>query len=503
MGLDKKLQRDFSGMWYRALQLPSLSQLTAATVANWAAEKGLAVHQAVERDVGAFPIPAVVLTVDAGTAYFPKVAAADDATWLANKQRCEHRASLWAKVEWFEPLWADSIKVETLLSDVQHRPKESAIKLFEYHTSTLYTLPFQAICIAQFIPKSRSLEAFAPIAREAYLAFYAGYRASSIAALIPVLEGALKRISDNHARLPVPEQINRLIDEACAVAGRDHFDRNWIPDAYCSRDYLYGQNALVFTFETFRQWLKQVFFQQTEDYTGLTWLNRHLFAHGASMEWSNAGNFQRLVVALATLGAIESYHDQSNNVPLRLPDMNEDSRLLWQQALLQAQGQMALKQVEQKNYRKHGRLVPPMPTDNGVLLRKAILKQECIKELVRPLRRAGWSIKVGEPDERALYMKVVATSEEAVLRVVFLYSCGTANALYKELEKDSDAILYAGAPYNQESYAYGINVHVGPVTGWQPPVAPGRNTKTNSARSINALTLVANWLASVKARRGG
>ncbi|KLU25685.1 hypothetical protein EOS_13425 [Caballeronia mineralivorans PML1(12)] len=98
-------------------------------------------------------------------------------------------------------------------------------------------------------------------------------------------------------------------------------------------------------------------------------------------------------------------------------------------------------------------------------------------------------------------MKVVATSEEAVLRVAFLYSCGTENALYKELEKDSDAILYAGAPYNQESYAYGISVHVGPVAGCQPPLAPGRETKANSSRSINALTLVANWLRSAKARR--
>jgi len=503
MTVSKRLQKDFSGIWYRAQQLSSLSELTAAIVADWASKKGLTVHGAVERDVGGFPIPAVVLTVDGGTAYFPKVHASVDATWLANKQRCEHRAALWEKVEWFEPLWADSIKVEILLGDVQHRPKESAIKLFEYHTSTIYTLPFQAICVAQFLPKSRSLEPFAPVAREAYLAFYAGYRASSIAALIPVLEGALKRISDNHARLPVPEQINRLIDEACIVAGRGHFDGNWIPDEYCSKDYLYGQNALVFTFETFRQWLKRVFFQQTDDYTGLTWLNRHLFAHGASMEWSNAGNFQRLVVALATLGAIESYHNQSNSIPLHLPDMDEDGRLLWQQALLQAQGQMALKQAEQRNYRKHGRLVPPMPTDNGVLLRKAILKRECIKELVRPLRKAGWSIEVGEPDEKALFMKVVATSEETLLRVAFLYSCGTANTLYRELEKDSDAILYAGAPYNQEAYAYDIKVHVGPVTGWQPPIAPGREHRTKLSYGTSALAFVAHWLKSAKARRGG
>jgi hypothetical protein len=32
-------------------------------------------------------------------------------------------------------------------------------------------------------------------------------------------------------------------------------------------------------------------------------------------------------------------------------------------------------------------------------------------------------------------------------------------------------VLYRGAPYLQESFAYGIRVHVGPVLGWQPPRA--------------------------------
>jgi hypothetical protein len=35
------------------------------------------------------------------------------------------------------------------------------------------------------------------------------------------------------------------------------------------------------------------------------------------------------------------------------------------------------------------------------------------------------------------------------------------------------AILYRGAPCHQESYAYKIPVHVGPVLGWQPPPVPG------------------------------
>ncbi|MEX3929951.1 hypothetical protein AB4Y36_39150 [Paraburkholderia sp. BR10936] len=472
LNADVKLQRKFAGLWWRARSLPNLSELSAGDVAIWAKEAGLNVVATVERNVGIFrPTPAVVLTAEGGTAYFPKISATDDPTWLANKRASERIAALWAKVEWFAPLWVPQGRLNELLRDVEHRSKEDAIRLFEYHTSTIYTLPFQAVCIAQLIPQSRSLANFAPIAREAYLAFYAGYRASSIAALIPVMEGALRRMSESHEQLQVGHQIDRITDRACDLAERLHFDGNWVPEDYRTKGYLYGQDERVFVFETFRRWLKDSFFRQTGEYDGITWLNRHLFAHAASTEWSNASNFCRLVVALATLGVVESWHDESNRVATLFPEMNDDGRLLWQQALLQGHAQMALKLVEQKNYQEHGQLVPPMPTDDGVLLRSAHLSEECIRDLVRPLRDAGWSVDVGEPDSQALYIKVVARHGDTKLRAALLYSCASDNSLYRELAQTCDVILYRGAPYKQGAYAYGIDVHVGPVSAWQPPRA--------------------------------
>ncbi|MNR49147.1 hypothetical protein D3C85_1684820 [compost metagenome] len=61
--------------------------------------------------------------------------------------------------------------------------------------------------------------------------------------------------------------------------------------------------------------------------------------------------------------------------------------------------------------------------------------------------------------------------------MALLYSCGSDNSLYKELEKDCDAILYRGAPYLQEQFARGVKVHVGPVAGWQPPLAINYGTE--------------------------
>ena len=246
---------------------------------------------------------------------------------------------------------------------------------------------------------------------------------------------------------------------------------------YLTCDYLFGQDERVFAFETFRRWLKNHFFCNTEQYQGITWLNRHMFAHGTASSWQQPSNFARMVVALTTLAAIESWHDASHSVAFWLPEMNDDSKLLWQQALFRGENQMKLKVAEQQLYQNHGRLVPEMPADNGALLRKALLTQQCMNDLVRPLRDAGWSVKVNEPDDEALYMTVEASYEERRFSVALLYSCGTGNDVYRKLSEVWEAILYLGPPYLQEQFAYGIQVHVGPVLGWQPPKAVNRRRR--------------------------
>lgn len=482
---DTKHQTQFLAIWQRALRLASLEDLDTQTVALWAKQGGLVVLESIDRDVGVFrTTKAIVLTVEGGTACFPKVSATGDSEWRNTRAKADAVAYLWEKMEWFSPLWVPKGKYQALLKETEYCSRDEAIKLFDYHFSTVYTLAFQAVCIAQLLPRSRSLAEFAPLAREAYLAFYSGYRASSIAALIPVIEGALKRICTSSPELPLPAQIDRVFDRACAMAARLHFNGMWVPREYRSVDFLFGQDERVFAFETFRRWLKGSFFQNTEKYDGSTWLNRHLFAHGMSSDWQQSANFERLVVALATLGFIESWHDEYDQISPFFPDMTQDSTLLWQQALSRGQMQMALNLNEENQFQTHGRLVPELPTDDGVTLRAAILSKDCIRDLVRPLRKAGWSIKVGEPDGRALYIVVVATSRAERLTISFLYSCGTGNELYRELAKTSNVILYRGAPYHQDQYAFGINVHVGPVTAWQPPLAPDHQRSESRSGSL-------------------
>lgn len=469
--MKKSIEDEFLGLWKRA-QANGITTTSAASVASWATERGLTVTDVQERKIGHFrPIPAVVLNVEGHHAIFPTVNK-DSPEWKSARAASDNIAELLAKVEWFCPLWVTHEKIGQLLKAIKHCSHAEAIQHFDYHFSTVYTLPFQAICIAQLLPKTRSLAVFAPLAREAYLAFYSGYRASSVAALIPVIEGGIQRIASATPDLNIPAAIDKVFERACDLAADLYYDKNWVPKEYRSVDFLFGQDERVFIFETFRRWLQDCFFQKTIDYNGATSLNRHLFAHGKTIDWQQPSNFARLVVAITTLGVIEAWHDDTNSVPILFPSMNKDATLLWQQALLRGKIQMNLNLHEQAIFQANGRSVPDLPTDSGVELRKAVLAEDAINDLVRPLRNAGWSVQITEPDEEALFVIATATSGSNRLSVALLFSCATENALYRELASKVDAILYRGAPYKQASFTSGITVPIGPVAGWQPPRPP-------------------------------
>jgi hypothetical protein len=264
------LESIFKGIWHRALKEPSLEGLAPELIAKWANDKGLTNPLAFARDVGAFhPTPSIVLDVGGQKACFPRIPTTGDASWNVRRKAKDDEALLWDKMEWFVPMWLPMGKIRQMLAAVRHVTKERAIELFDYHTSTLYTLAFQALCITQIIPQARSLKEIVPLAREAYLGVYGGYRASSIAALIPAIEGSLTRIvSDMAPNATAPDKIDHAINRAIQTAAKMHFEKLWVPEEYKTTDYLFGQDERVFAFETFRRWLKNYFFCNTEEYRG-------------------------------------------------------------------------------------------------------------------------------------------------------------------------------------------------------------------------------------------
>ncbi|MDD2722350.1 MAG: hypothetical protein PHH47_13690 [Gallionella sp.] len=255
------LEKKFIVIWQRANSEPSLNSLTPEHIVKWASDQQLINPVAKLVDVGAFhPTPCIVLTVEGDTACFPTIPITGDENWRTRRKQHDEQAALWDKVEWFAPLWLPMGEISKLLASIQHVTRERSLDLFEYHTSTLYTLAFQAVCIEQILPLAPSLKGIVPLAREAYLGAYSGYWASSVGALIPAFEGSLTRIvSDLSADAAAWDKIDHAVNRAIGTAAQLHFDRMWVPPEYKTCEYLFGQDERVFAFETFRRWLKNHF----------------------------------------------------------------------------------------------------------------------------------------------------------------------------------------------------------------------------------------------------
>lgn len=146
--------REFQAIWNRACNFQAQREITPALIMQWATEHGLRDSTAEDRSVGRFvEIPVVLLRVGDARAIFPKIPYRKDPVWQMRRQAYDNQAALWAKVEWFCPLWVGMGDASRLLGDIQNASGKLAIELFHYHTSTLYTLPFQAVCIAQILPQ--------------------------------------------------------------------------------------------------------------------------------------------------------------------------------------------------------------------------------------------------------------------------------------------------------------------------------------------------------------
>lgn len=249
-----KISDHFLAIWLRALNQPSLDTLSPELISTWAKARGLAEAAAEERDVGVFSSTnSIVLTVGADKACFPKVKPSGNPEWELRRKRKDRIASLWNKAEWFSPFWVPRCQQDKLLSELEHCSKDRAIDIFNYHTSTIYILSYQAVCIEQIMTQAPCLKEFCSIARESYLAFYSGYRASSISALIPAIEGGLTRISSHlYGNNPINQIVDRVFNRAIETAAHHHFDHMWVPSEYMTKEYLLGQDERVFAFETFR-----------------------------------------------------------------------------------------------------------------------------------------------------------------------------------------------------------------------------------------------------------
>lgn len=467
-------ERAYRGIWLRILRDEKYKSVSLKDIEVMALGMGLTGVNATEGTVGVFiKIPAILLNSNEGKACYPRVLPDQIPKIEIKKSFIRKRAAVWESVDWFEPPYVmmkvTNPIIESLIPII-NIPGNGAESQFDQQLLSIYTLRGCAISIEQLFKKSRILEPHRNTLREAFLSYFSGYKSAAIGAVIPIVESSINELlSASEKQLTMHDRVDWVINKSIQRATSMFFDARWAPREISEKTFLYLVDERIYMFETLRRWLKESFFAHTKDYKGHSGLNRHIFAHGLSTLWQKPTNFYRLLGVLEALTYLEGWVDENSNVGGLYPDEDDNGKLLWQEAIFRTEIQLFSQQLMAERYHKFGRISPELTLDDGWHLRAAKLSSVAMKEIAKPLARAGWNVKVSDPIKPGEYILVDANSGDRKMRVSLLYSCATSNEVYKELDSSSQFILYMGAPDNQEAYTYGIRAHVGPIDTWKLP----------------------------------
>ncbi|WP_460233085.1 YaaC family protein [Agrobacterium radiobacter] len=104
--------------------------------------------------------------------------------------------------------------------------------------------------------------------------------------------------------------------------------------------------------------------------------------------------------------------------------------------------------------------------DSAKRARMDYLRRDADSKILGHLKSHGWNANVEREVLAGEYLIIVAERGGYEHRIALLYSCATGNETYKLVANDVEYIFYNGEPYQQDSYAYGLDKPVGPVSGF-------------------------------------
>ncbi|EIJ0947503.1 hypothetical protein LH710_003397 [Vibrio vulnificus] len=480
MAINEKTNKHIRATWDRFNKPNKMSIVTLGEIKNFAEKRGLIVESVEEVDFGYNPrIKAIQIKTNEGTALYPRQKLDEIDLYNQNVQPNQDYEHFWNSVDWFMPMFmthADinhGIEVSRLnVRGHRHSNKRLIQERFEPALSSIYTLGNIVPITVQTLAESSTISKHLPIIRESILAFYSGIKIAAIAALIPIIEDILGSIiGEDGSDLDIVSKVNKSIDLANEGVTKLHINNvDWIPAEYIENSVLKVMNERTFALETIRYWLLNSFYAKTDDYDNHSGFNRHFFAHAKSDIWQNEHNFFRAMGLIQALAFIECFAVEGSKVSIFPPEPDERAESFRLEVFACLNTQLFKKHILNEFQIDNNLPFNPTASDDGWLLRASKLSEKMNTEIIPRLRDKGWQChSFTDPIKEGEYTSVNATKGNHNIKIALLYTCATSNSIYKELDKTCDYILYQGSYYKQDSYAYGVEAKVLPLSAWIAP----------------------------------
>lgn len=479
--MPKESLNKIKGIWFKFNNQNKMQTITLEEIHSDCMDQGIEILEIEESRFGFNrSISAVKLkTLDNVTVLMPRHKLSEIQIYQNNILPFQKEENFWTQVDWFLPVFmtpeqiSEGFKITNLKIGYQDiLPREELQNRFKEFFPTVYNFSNIIPITVQTFSDSIAISKHVPLIKESILAFYSGMKVTSIASLIPIIEDILNTIIEDSAEnLDLKTKVDRCMKRAIDNIKHDHIlGVDWIPEEYVQDDVLKVMNERIRIIMLIGNWLKNSFYENTDNYQNTSGFNRHFFAHAKSEIWQNPTNFFRAMGLIQALAFIECFAMKQSKVSIFPPTLDRRSESFRNDVFACLNTQAIKNHILQQLQIDHCLPFNPTASDDGWLGRAAILSTKMNDEIVKKLRDNGWQCHFfGQPIKSGEYITVQASKDSKNIGIALLYSCATDNAVYKELEKTCDYILYQGAPYHQSSYAHGVKKHVGPLNAWLTP----------------------------------
>jgi hypothetical protein len=174
-----------------------------------------------------------------------------------------------------------------LAHDIEVAPPDERLHIMQARLANAYGPDYLASMFLERYSKIIHVRDFTQHIGESLKAYFSGYKLVAIVALVPALEGIVRKIATTHGR-DVGQGTTKLNKEFAAFVDRE------INSPHC-----FGERVVML--EVLRDFVRDRLLEKTDKYQGLNELNRHGMLHGIYGNFGEDMNFFRLVTLLDLL----------------------------------------------------------------------------------------------------------------------------------------------------------------------------------------------------------
>jgi hypothetical protein len=208
-------------------------------------------------------------------------------TALTNKQPAQWLANAFKQVDSPIPVYVPMGFLTKLAKEIETTPQDLKAEVLRKGLAEIWQPLNLATNYLERYSKIPYVSDFRQHIGEAVKAYFSGCKHTAIAALIPVLEGIVRKIAKRRGR-EVGSGTKKINDEF------DEFVKREMCSSAC-----YGERVILL--ESLRDFVRNVLLRNTDSFSGLNQFNRHGISHGIFLDFGFDVNFYREMILLDSL----------------------------------------------------------------------------------------------------------------------------------------------------------------------------------------------------------